>query len=60
MPSPNARTGSRRSSYPDLLGSPDWGQAGMKPASRLDNPEFWACLGSLILIGAAVLASAIL
>jgi hypothetical protein len=58
MPSP--RSGSRRAPYPDLLGSYDWGQAGMRPVTRWANPEFWACLGSLVLIGLAVLASAVL
>ena len=60
MPSPHSRSGTRRSSYPDLLGSHDWGQAGMRPSNRAANPEFWACLGSVVLIVAAVLASAVL
>ncbi len=60
MPSPNARSGTRRSPYPDLLGSYDWGQAGMRPSTGAENPEFWACLGSVLLIVAAVVASAVL
>lgn len=60
MPSPNARSGTRRSPYPNLLGSYDWGQAGMRPATRTDSLEFWACLGSVLLIIVAVLASAVL
>ncbi len=48
-----------RSSYPDLLGPHDWGQAGMRPADRSESLEFWACLGSLVLIAAAVVASVI-
>ena len=51
--------GVRRSPYPNLLGGYDWGQAGIKPAVRGDSLEFWACLGSLVLIAAAVLASAV-
>jgi hypothetical protein len=60
MASNRDRTGIRRSPYPDLLGSYDWGQAGMKPTTRWDNPELWACLGSVALIVIAVAASAIL
>jgi hypothetical protein len=59
MPSKHAGSGARRSPYPNLLGSYDWGQAGMRPATRTDSVEFWACLGSLILIAAAVVASAV-
>jgi len=32
----------------------------MRPSTRWDNPEVWACVGSLVLIATAVLASAIL
>jgi hypothetical protein len=60
MSSQQGRSGIRRSPYPDMLGSYDWGQAGMKPVTRWDNPEFWACLGSVFLIGIAVAASVIL
>jgi hypothetical protein len=59
MPSNHGHNGSRRSPYPSLLGSYDWGQAGMRPATRTDSVEFWACLGSLILIAVAVVASAV-
>ncbi len=60
MPSPSSNGGNKRSPYPDMLGSYDWGQAGMRPSNRAANPEFWACMGSLVLIVAAVLASAVL
>ena len=59
MPSNQAHSGSRRSPYPNLLGSYDWGQAGMRPATRTDSVEFWACLGSLLLIAVAVVASVV-
>ncbi len=58
MPSKPVRSGSRRSPY-TVLGAYDWGQAGMRPGTRTDSLEFWACLGSLILIAVAVVASAV-
>jgi hypothetical protein len=50
---------SKRSPY-SLLGGYDWGQAGMRPGASTRTIDFWASLGSVLLIAAAVLASAIL
>ena len=60
MPNKHVRSGTRRSPFPDLLGSYDWGQAGMRPATRTDSVEFWACLGSMILIATSIVASVVM